>query len=52
MQSACVEEIVKRFEEQADSEAALPMKQYLRNQFEFFGIPTPARTAQTVGKKI
>jgi 3-methyladenine DNA glycosylase AlkD len=47
VQSACVNEIVKRFIEQADAQAALPMKQYLRNQFEFIGLPTPARVALT-----
>ena len=47
MQSEYVIEIVKRFKDQADAQAALPMKQYLRNQFEFMGLPTPARVALT-----
>lgn len=41
MHSACVVEIVKRFKEQADADAAMPMIKYMRNQFAFLGLPSP-----------
>ncbi|MCU6793649.1 DNA alkylation repair protein [Paenibacillus sp. WQ 127069] len=47
MHSACVVEIVKRFKEQADADAAMPMIKYMRNQFAFLGLPNPVRTSIT-----
>ena len=37
------EKIREIFETQADGEKALEMKKYMRNQFEFYGLPTPKR---------
>ncbi|UTY39015.1 DNA alkylation repair protein [Allocoprobacillus halotolerans] len=36
-------EIKQLFESQAQSEKALQMAKYMRNQFVFYGIPTPQR---------
>ncbi|WP_240414401.1 DNA alkylation repair protein [Paenibacillus periandrae] len=43
MHSACVVEIVKRFKEQADADAAMPMMKYMHNQFAFLGLPNPVK---------
>ncbi|WP_091163613.1 DNA alkylation repair protein [Paenibacillus sp. 1_12] len=47
MQSACVDELIKCFKEQADAKAAMPMMKYMRDQFEFLGLPNPVRTGLT-----
>ncbi|HIX64178.1 MAG TPA: DNA alkylation repair protein, partial [Candidatus Mediterraneibacter colneyensis] len=36
-------EIRRRFEENEDRENAVKMAKYMRNQFAFYGIPTPKR---------
>lgn len=40
-----VARIARQFETLADPEKAVAMRAYLRNQFDFLGIPTPARRA-------
>ena len=37
--------VKKRFEEQEDRENAVRMSKYLRDQFAFYGLPTPKRKA-------
>ena len=36
-------EIKKQFEQNEDKEKATAMAKYMRNLFEFYGIPTPRR---------
>lgn len=36
-------EIKKEFESRADKENAASMSKYMRNQFDFYGLPTPER---------
>ena len=38
-------DIKKRFEEKEDKENAAQMAKYMRNQFVFYGLPTPKRKA-------
>ena len=38
-------DIKKRFEEKEDKENAAQMAKYMRNQFVFYGQPTPKRKA-------
>ena len=38
-------ELKKAFEENSDSEKAVPMSKYMRDLFKFYGIPTPLRRA-------
>lgn len=38
-------EIKKLFEQNEDKENAISMAKYMRNLFEFYGIPTPKRKA-------
>jgi 3-methyladenine DNA glycosylase AlkD len=35
--------VIKSLSEQADEHAALKMRAYMKNKFEFFGVPSPAR---------
>ena len=36
-------EVINTFKKYSDADTAIAMKQYMRNQFEFFGIPSPQR---------
>jgi len=38
-----VQRVIKTYSDNANHARAIKMKQYLRNQFEFYGIQTPAR---------
>lgn len=40
-----IESLSKEFRLNSDPERAIPMKQYMRNQFEFYGISAPQRRA-------
>ncbi len=41
--SAYIKNITKKFKQNANPENAVPMKKYMKNRFEFFGIKSPER---------
>lgn len=43
-------EIKKLFEQNEDKENAIAMAKYMRNLFEFYGIPTPKRKALYIAR--
>lgn len=43
-------EIKKLFEQNEDKENAIAMAKYMRNLFEFYGVPTPKRKALYIAR--
>ena len=43
-------EIKKQFEQNEDKEKATTMAKYMRNLFEFYGVPTPKRKALYIAR--
>lgn len=43
-------EIKKLFEQNEDKENAIAMAKYMRNLFDFYGVPTPKRKALYIAR--
>ena len=42
-----ISELIQEFEQNANPEKASRMKSYMKNHFEFYGIPSPLRKQKT-----